>query len=688
MRHAETGESFMQKLEPTRVRGRLWRLLTVAAVCGAASWSLAACATEDTEPADRDETCPAGLTACGASCADLDTDPAHCGACGTSCDGTPCQAGACIPACADGLTDCEGACVDLASDAAHCGACDAPCDAAATCVGATCQPCDDTNPECAPSCDGVQCAQGERCQAGRCQSICAPGELFCDQACIDGLDDEENCGACGFTCATGESCEAGSCECTPGVCGSCGVTDLGGATPQTVSGTTAGGVNALEPSCAPTSTREVVYSFTPATTGTYTFGASAAYDTILYLLDSGCAEVTCNDNSGISADPQLTANVAAGETVHVVVDGLQDEGPFTLTVSEAPFAPCPGGALGSAPQAVTGDTTNGADMFTGSCAFLPGSPDATFSFTAQSAGAYLFDSTGSGFPTVVYVLDGICGGAELGCNNDILGAKVLVDLAAGQTVTVVVDGNVQGQAGSYMLQVTELACPGQSIGALPATVTGDFIDYVDVFTPSCLFFSGADAMYAFTAPAVGTYAFDTFGSSVDTELYVLEGGCNGQELACNEEIAGNAAQVIVDLVANQTVVVGVDGDFGPGAFTLHAKALTCPDQVLGPPPQTVTGTTTDGAHQHEPLCAAAGGPEVTYAFTAPADGSYTFDTLGSSIDTKLYVRDTTCAGPELACADVFGATEQLTVDLVANQEVVVVVDGAGFQAGDYVLSVF
>ena len=43
--------------------------------------------------------CPSDLTACGRSCADLESDADHCGACGNSCDGGECIDGACTVAC-------------------------------------------------------------------------------------------------------------------------------------------------------------------------------------------------------------------------------------------------------------------------------------------------------------------------------------------------------------------------------------------------------------------------------------------------------------------------------------------------------------------------------------------------------------------------------------------------------------
>ena len=59
----------------------------------------------DDSPAEVDATCPTGETPCGSDCADLDTDPAHCGACEIACtaDGpnmdVSCDGGACESEC-------------------------------------------------------------------------------------------------------------------------------------------------------------------------------------------------------------------------------------------------------------------------------------------------------------------------------------------------------------------------------------------------------------------------------------------------------------------------------------------------------------------------------------------------------------------------------------------------------------
>ncbi len=116
---------------------------------------------------------------------------------------------------------------------------------------------------------------------------------------------------------------------------------------------------------------------------------------------------------------------------------------------------------------------------------------------------------------------------------------------------------------------------------------------------------------------------------------------------------------------------------GPGAL---AQAI----------PQTVNGTTSGQANEIGASCGGgATGPELGYLFTAPFAGSYVFDTIGSTYDTVLHVRNTNCSGGELACDDDAGggAASKLTVALAANQTVEVFVDGFGGQSGAFTLHI-
>lgn len=375
--------------------------------------------------------CPAGLVACGNACVDVTTNPVHCGGCSIACPpATVCTGGVCAGACTGGLADCGGACVDLSSDPLHCGACNAV------------------------------CPPGTSCVSGACQGSCPPGLDLCAGLCVDLATDPTNCGGCGIACGPGEPCQGGACmQCTgTSACGICDVQPIGPMVPATASGSTLGAPDHFDPTCGPGGSGERAYTFTAPASGTYVFDTQmSAYDTVLALLDpASCMEILCNDDTAGQLS-QITANLSANQSVLVVVDGWNgSEGPYTLNVSTAVPGTCPDGDLGmTVPQTVTGSTMAAGDDVVAPCGGTTLGQDRAFVFTAPMAGTYVFDTFGSSFDTVLYVLDGDCLGLSLACNDDTppgLQSTVSVSLATGQTVVVVVDGWGNAQ-GSFVLHI-------------------------------------------------------------------------------------------------------------------------------------------------------------------------------------------------------------------------------------------
>ena len=86
--------------------------------------------------------------------------------------------------------------------------------------------------------------------------------------------------------------------------------------------------------------------------------------------------------------------------------------------------------------------------------------------------------------------------------------------------------------------------------------------------------SSPDVWFLFTAPAAGTYDFNTFGSSFDTVLSLYDGCDDGNgrsmELACSDDAAGSSAsQISRDMAAAEAVIVRLSGFAGAsGAYTL------------------------------------------------------------------------------------------------------------------------
>ena len=153
--------------------------------------------------------CRPGESLCSGVCADLTTDPAHCGTCATTCaPGEVCNEAHCASSCSGGLENCSGACVDLTSDPAHCGSCTRACSTHEVCRSGGCV--------CVPDCTGRECGDdgcggtcGE-CPAGR--ECGADGRCFCAENCVGRTCGDDSCGGTcgtwvGFACTpAGYSC--------------------------------------------------------------------------------------------------------------------------------------------------------------------------------------------------------------------------------------------------------------------------------------------------------------------------------------------------------------------------------------------------------------------------------------------------------------------------------------------------
>ncbi|HZO15738.1 MAG TPA: MXAN_6577-like cysteine-rich protein, partial [Polyangiaceae bacterium] len=130
--------------------------------------------------------CVLGSVECGAECADLASNPRHCGACNAACRvGEYCEAGLCV--CPAPLTVCTDACADLQASPQDCGAC------------------------------GTPCSVGEACTNGSCTPVCAAGLTACAGRCVDTRSHRDHCGGCDQPCATEAVCVDAQCHCAVGL---------------------------------------------------------------------------------------------------------------------------------------------------------------------------------------------------------------------------------------------------------------------------------------------------------------------------------------------------------------------------------------------------------------------------------------------------------------------------------------
>lgn len=478
----------------------------------------------------------------------------------------------------------------------------------------------------------------------------------------------------------------------------CPTFDLGSSVPNSVSGVIDDEVDQFTSVGCGGAAVDAVLSFTAPQDGQYTFAtAGTSYDTVLYVLDGLCGgdEIACNDDTPFDTSSELTVSLFAGQQVTVVIDGFTPgvSGAWHIDV-QLSEAHCPDFDLDDFVPTGIGDTTQGAgNAFAPSCIGEDG-PERRYLWTAPYTGVFTFDDDGSSTFAAVYLLSGACEGAQIGCDAGQLEptsgvSGVVASLAAGQTTTVVVD-TLFDSSGLINLNIDELAgaCPVGSLGSsAPQTIFDDTSAYGNSGGRSCGGWFARDATYTWSAPADGTYRIEITDASFAWVLAVQDGVCSGGELGCVD--SSTSAPIVVDAIAGQLFVVAVDGlGHQSGTFTLAVQADTCPELDLGGAvPVTVGGTTEGASPTSAGSCAPTSGSDVGYRFVAPFAATYQFDTIGSSYDTVLTVRDSGCGGVELGCDDDLGGnlSSLVTLDLAAGQTVVVTVDGFDGDVGDYLL---
>jgi hypothetical protein len=228
-----------------------------------------------------------------------------------------------------------------------------------------------------------------------------------------------------------------------------------------------------------------------------------------------------------------------------------------------------------------------------------------------------------------------------------------------------------------------------------------------------------DRIYSFTLTNYSKLHLDTLTTTqFDSVVYVRNACSAGTQVACNDDVAGgfNGRQSSLDAVLSPgTYYAWVDGytSSASGAYTLNASITpndTCASPFDVSAGGTFTGstyylkndytptTTTNPSTTNTCFSGAGSGPEAVFQTTIP--GNYTqlhVSTLGSAIDTVLYVRSGSCAtGTQLGCSDdardvnlnPIGVYSDLTVPVTAGQTYYIFVDSSASQTGgSWVLNV-
>jgi hypothetical protein len=354
-----------------------------------------------------------------------------------------------------------------------------------------------------------------------------------------------------------------------------------------------------------------------------------------------------------------------------------------------------------------GTTVGESDDVTPECALSGrGAPDVVFRWTAPSTGRFVFDTYGSSFDTVLHLRDMEC--ALVGCEDDpptrVVLARVVAEVSEGEVFFIAVDGTGESQ-GDFVLNISQPAevetectdgidddrdgsadcadvdCLAEELCHEP--ICDDGLDNDGDGSVDC-----GDFDCVFIEPCSETTCGDAMDNDFDGAVDCDDADCFGRE-PCREMVCDDMIDADMD---GSTDCADDDCACDPACGVVD----TCPDDDLGMATGTgiARGSILGRCDVRRPSACTTPlsglGPDIAFAWTAPAGGDYSFDTVGSDFDTTLYLLDGSCSGDTLDCSeDSITVTSRIVATLSAGQTVIVVVDSFGPTAtgGDYVLSI-
>ncbi len=567
--------------------------------------------------------------------------------------------------------------------------------------------------------------RGEQCDGNQlggqsCQSLGLPGGAL-------------RCSACSF--------ETSGCRVPM-----CVVADLGDAlgAPVTVS-ETFGAADDFASSCGNFDVPDSAFFWTAPNDGCFRFDTRGSpMDTVL-MLEGSCSgpELACDDDGGGDVSSLIETELGQGESVFIVVEGFNpgEEGPFQLNIER-----CSGDREFDCFNGRDDDGDGLTDCEDPDCAAFPecgmrfencfngqdddgdgrvdcddpdcqGSPACPFPFEDCGNGV---DDDGD---RLVDCADPDCNFSpqcppriENACRNGMDDD--------GDGLTDCEDPDCSSRP------FCARSCPRGDLGSELGSpvITGNTQGSSDDFGASCA--AGADSPddpFSWTAPTDGCFEFNTVGSNYDTAL-TLQGSCMGPEISCDDDAGGSLqSRIQRPFFAGERVVVVVDGFNGGSAGQYALNILSCDPEVnctdgrdndgdmlvdcadpdcAGNPGCSSTcpmsdlgsalgdalavGNTQTQSNDFDAPCAGGGGsPDIAFAWRAPADGCFQFDTNGSGYDTALTIRPS-CVRPIIACDDDGGTAPDslIQLDVRAGQDRIIVVDGfSDFSSGFYQLNI-
>ncbi|HUQ06430.1 MAG TPA: hypothetical protein VM261_28195 [Kofleriaceae bacterium] len=375
-----------------------------------------------------------------------------------------------------------------------------------------------------------------------------------------------------------------------------------------------------------------------------------------------CADDVDNDSDGFTDYPMDPACLAAA---------VNDElAPCTSSDPVLVFS-----------QNVVGHTTNGRlnDVLL-SCG-ANGRDQIYRLFVTQPLVSLTVDTLGSDINTALAVRGATCNGTDLACGVNNFGnmdARVSINTVGVGEYFLVVDDQSTANPTTYNLNVSGTLAAG-------STCNPSSTSFICTAGYTC---SGGGT-------CMPTACNDTTDADGDGDVgYPSDAGCTdiSDTTEADDCPSGPSCPVCANgLDDDGDTRIDYPLDLGCTAASasseLECMGETDPlSQVTGP---VSTGTTTGGTNNFAPTCSSSSAPEKIHLITLPVPvATLTLDTIGSTFDTILELRNSTC-GTSLACDDdsAGGLRSLITRTNVAAGTYAISVDGYSSNAGAYTLNV-
>ncbi len=610
---------------------------------------------------------------------DLDTDLDNCGSCGAACDPAnavaSCTAGMCeIASCVGALGDCDEdvstGCETPLGTVAHCGSCENACDldhATPTCTDGACaiDSCDTGHQDCnglpADGCEVDVTSDFANC--GACRARCGPGERCVDSTCERGFQ---------IVAGSGHSCyldPSGSVRCWGS--GSNGELGDGATSQRSIPMPVVGLSDATQISstyqhtCALRATGQAV-CWGHGAQGKLGHGISASSSvavavsglTDAVFVDAGqdhsCAvratgRVVC---WGANDAGQLGDGTTTGSAVPVEVAGITDAVRVSAAGSRYYGWSC---AVRSSGQVWCWGSNHNRQLGDGTTTdrLAPvralGISDAVEVDGASSRQCALRASGAISCWGSWVTTPEVVGGISDAISLDVGSSHVCAGLADGSARCW--GDNLSGQLGDGSRTSRSSPTAVRDIGGVLVVTAGG--------SHSCAVAASGDA-WCWGDANVGQLGDAQLVANTDSRSY-------GQDRVIPFPVVD-----IAPITTEAGRCATADDEDGDG-LTDCADPDCAVD--LGTSLGSAIGiadTCLEGNYFMAPSsCSLGKGPEAVFRWRAPSSGSFRVDTVGSSYNTTLYVREAGCTGAGVAC-DPSSGTERawVTITAIAGQEFV------------------